>query len=94
MDDDEHDVAPDWDQLEQDLRWCLIDGRGVDGRDVLFEAVQMTDPVRRRAALRNGFVMSVRDEDSVANFVRCERADAPRLAEIARLIVGLGPRSG
>jgi hypothetical protein len=94
MDDDEHEVAPDWDQLEQDLRWCLVEGRGVDGRDVLFDAVQMTDAVRQRAALHNGFVMSVRDEDRVANFARCERQDPPRLAEIARRIVGLGPRPG
>jgi hypothetical protein len=93
MDEEDHE-APNWEQLERDLRWCLIEGRGVDGRDVLFEAVQMTDPVRRRVALHNGFVMSVRDEDSVANFVLCERGDSPRLAEIARSIVGLGPQPG
>ena len=94
MDDDGDDAAPDWARLEGDLRWCLVAGRGVDGRDMLFEAVQMTDPGRRRSALHNGFIMSVRDEDSVANFVLCERQDPARLADIARGIVGLPPVGG
>jgi hypothetical protein len=91
MDDEDEARAPDWEQVERDLHWCLIEGRGVEGRDVLFEAVQMTEAGRRRAALHNGFVMSIRDEERVANFVLCERQDAPRLAGLARGIVGLPP---
>jgi hypothetical protein len=87
---DDDDPAPDWLRAEQDLRWCLVDGRGVDGRDVLFEALQMKDPARRRAALHNGFVMSTRDEERVRNFLACEREDALRLYNIGRAIVGLG----
>ncbi|NNM72972.1 hypothetical protein [Enterovirga aerilata] len=83
----------DWARAEQDLRWCLLDGRGVEGRDVLFDAVQMKDPARRRAALHNGFMMSRRDEESTSNFVACEREDAIQLFNIARRIVGLAPVS-
>ena len=87
------DGSADWLRVERDLRWCLLDGRGVGGRDVLFAAAQMKDSSRRRAALHNGFVMSMRDEDAVLNFVACEGHDAERLPDIARGIVGLPPVS-
>ena len=82
---------PDWDRVEKDLRWCLVEGRGVDGRDVLFEALQMKDPARARSSLHNGFVMSFRDEDNVANFVACQREDGARLVNLGRSIIGLPP---
>ena len=87
------DDSPDWLRVERDLRWCLLDGRGVEGRDVLFAAAGMKDAARGRAALHNGFVMSIRDEDAVRNFLACERHDPERLLDIARGIVGLPPAS-
>jgi hypothetical protein len=89
--DDDADPATDWSRVEADLRWCLVEGRGVDGRDVLFESLQMRDEDRRRAAFHNGFVMSHRDEDAVQNFVRCEREDFGRLLDLGRRIIGLPP---
>lgn len=85
--------APDWARVEGDLRWCLIEGRGADGRDVMFEALQMKDGARARAALHNGFMMCRRDEDSTANFLACERSDPARLRIVARGVIGLPPLS-
>jgi hypothetical protein len=82
---------PDWDRVEKDLRWCLLEGRSVDGRDVLFDSLQMTDPVRARSGLHNGFVMSFREDENVANFVACQKEDGARLLNLGRSIIGLKP---
>lgn len=92
--DDGDERSGDWARAEEDLRRCLLDGRGDEGRDVLFEALQMKDAERRRAALRNGFVMSCRDEEGVANFLRCEREDPSRLRAIGRRIIALPEADG
>jgi hypothetical protein len=84
-------AGTDWERAERDLRWCLIEGRGVDGRDVLFEALQMKDPARRRVALGHGAAMSLRDEAALANWLACARADPARLENLGRAIIGLSP---
>ena len=81
----------DWDRVKEDLGWCLVGGKGVDGRDVMFEALQMKDAARARSALHNGFLMSRRDDDSVANFLDCGREDHARLFNLARSLIGLRP---
>lgn len=82
---------PDWERARQDLLWCLVEGRGVDGRGVMFDALQMKDIGRARAALHNGFMMSRRDEESTANFSACAREDFGRLFDLARSLIGLPP---
>lgn len=84
----------DWERVERDLRWCLIEGRGVEGRDVLFDALQMKDPARRRAALAHGAAMSLRDEAALANWLACARADPARLENLGRALIGLPPAPG
>lgn len=81
----------DWERVKQDLGWCLVEGRGVEGRDVMFEALQMKDMARARSALGNGFLMSQRDDESVANFLECGREDHARLFNLARSLIGLRP---
>ena len=82
---------PDWDRVKGDLGWCLIEGRNVEGRDVMFEALQIREAGRARSAFHNGFLMSQRDDDSVENFVACGREDFPRLFDLGRSLIGLKP---
>ena len=80
----------DWSRVETDLEWCLVRGGiRVEGRAVLYQALAMTDPAAARRGLRNGFLMSIRDEDGLANFAACEREDGPRLFNLARHVIGL-----
>jgi hypothetical protein len=87
-------LMADWDRVKQDLGWCLVEGRGVDGRDVMFEALQMKDAARARSALQNGFLMSQRDDESVAIYLDCAREDHARLFNLARSLIGLRPLPG
>ncbi|MDB5511576.1 MAG: hypothetical protein JWR08_1059 [Enterovirga sp.] len=82
---------PDWSQVETDLRWCLVDGRAVDGREVLWAALQMKDFARARPNFHNGVVMSIRDDGKLDNFKACQQEDALRLFNLGRAIVGLKP---
>ena len=81
----------DWARAEADLRWCLIEGRGVDGKDIMVDALQMRDTERGQENLRRGFGIAKRDEDAVANFLACEREDGPRLFDLGRIVLGLKP---
>ena len=84
----------DWERAEEDLRWALKTGKGVDGREVLFEALSMSDMERARRALHNGFMMSFRDDGPTGNFVACEEEDGLRLYNLARTLVGAKPVEG
>ena len=81
----------DWDRVEADLRWCLVEGRGVDGKSILVDALQMRDVDRGRENMRRGFGIAKRDEEAVANFLACEREDGPRLFDLGRKVLGLRP---
>ncbi len=84
-------MAADWDRAEADLRWCLVDGRGVDGKDILLESLLMRDTERGLENLRRGFAIAKRDEGAVANFLACEGADSLRLFDLGRKVIGLKP---
>lgn len=86
--------AGDWDRVEKDLRWCLVDGRGVEGKTVIFESLLMTDVERGSANLRSGFMMSFRDDEAIRNFATCRREDELRLFNTGRAILGMRPVGG
>lgn len=81
----------DWVQVETDLRWCLLDGRGVDGREVMWASLQMKDLDRARPNFHNGVMMSLRDDGKLGNFRACQQEDPLRLFNLGRTIVGLEP---
>lgn len=82
-------MAGNWPRVEQDMRWCLVDGQGVKGRGEMDYGLRQGS-TQFMGAVENGFFDCQENNPSVkANFAACKREDEKRLYNIGRRILGL-----
>jgi hypothetical protein len=80
--------ACEWIRVEADMRWCLVDGHGVQGRGEMIRNLQAGDS-NRIGGVENGFRDCQNSGGVRSNFKSCKDENQGRLYNVGRHILGL-----